>query len=187
MRARTIARSAAILAALLGAGLPAAAIQSHSFRLDEYVFSAGGHPQTDGTILTSAGGSFEMRLDAIGDAFVDSLGSVQYSMDAGFVGLFPPPGEVLNLRFSDTVTLRWSPEKSVGVYNLYRDFVSELPMGGYGQCSQQNLPSATATDTDVSAAGTGFFYLVTAENRLAEHGTKGFASYGVERIGNICP
>ena len=72
-------------------------------------------------------------------------------------------------------------DTSTGVYNLYRDPLSSLSGLGFGACQQLDLPTETATDVDVPSAGVGFFYLVTAENRLAEEGTKGFRSNGIER------
>jgi hypothetical protein len=59
----------------------------------------------------------------------------------------------------------------------------------YGQCEQQDLTDATATDTDTpSAPREGFFYLVTANNRLGEEGTKGWDSADVERPNPVpCP
>jgi hypothetical protein len=44
----------------------------------------------------------------------------------------------------------------------------------------------TTTDPDVPSVTTGYFYLVTADNRLDEEGTKGFRSNGTER-GNPAP
>jgi hypothetical protein len=75
----------------------------------------------------------------------------------------------------------------VGTYNLYRDLMSNLVGLGFGDCQQQDLPTSTTTDDDALAVGDGFFYLVTAENKLAEEGTKGSQSNGSEREGNACP
>jgi len=47
--------------------------------------------------------------------------------------------------------------------------------------------SVTDTDSDPLPVSGGFFYLVTAENRLAEEGTKGFTAEGAERLGTVCP
>jgi hypothetical protein len=102
-------------------------------------------------------------------------------MDSGFPLTYPPPGEVRGLRFLDSETLVWNPEKSVGVYNLYRDLIGSLSGLGYGSCKEQDLASETATDSDPLPTDNGYFYLVTAENRLTEEGTKGFDGYGAER------
>ncbi len=90
------------------------------------------------------------------------------------------------MAFTDAQTLVWNPERSVGTYNLYRDLLSGLAGLGYGGCEQQELTGETATDSDAVPAGDGFFYLVTAENLLAEEGTKGFLSNATER-GNPSP
>ena len=42
-------------------------------------------------------------------------------------------------------------------------------------------------DTHELETGEGYFYLVTAENRLDEEGTKGFSHDGPEREGTVCP
>ena len=88
--------------------------------------------------------------------------------------------------FGNKITLAWNPEKSVGSYNLYRDLIGTLP-GGFGVCeSPLDILTETTTDTDIPAASTAYFYLVTAENLLDEEGTKGFRSSGTER-GNPAP
>ena len=90
------------------------------------------------------------------------------------------------MAFTDAQTLVWNPERSVGTYNLYRDLLSGLAGLGYGGCEQQELTGEMATDSGAVPAGDGFFYLVTAENLLAEEGTKGFLSNATER-GNPSP
>ena len=159
---------------------------STSFKLEEHVFNAGGNPAA-GMVPTSA--SFQITLDAIGDGMAATgLSSASFQLDGGFVTGYPPPGEVLGLRFTDLTTLEWNPEGSIGSYSLYRDLLSSLSGLGYGMCQQPFLLVETTTDTDVPAApGTGFFYLLTAENKLAEEGTKGFHSDTTERMGLACP
>jgi len=170
---------------ILASALSALAGQSTSYKLDEYVFNSGGNP-IGGAIPSSSG--FRVSLDAIGEGIVGpGPSSASFSMDGGFVSAYPPPGEVTDLVFTDKQTIDWDSEKSVGVYNLYRDFISALPGQSYGQCSQSDLASSTATDGDVPPITTGYMFLVTAENRLGEHGTKGFASSSAERLGNLCP
>jgi hypothetical protein len=163
----------------------ALAQESASYRLDEHVFNAGGHP-ADGVEPVSA--SYRMSLDAMGDSLVPmSLSSASYRLDGGFGSAYPPPGEVLNLVFLDDENLAWDPERSAGTYDLYRDVVGALPGLGYGACQQQDLPSAGATDTDLAPTGQSFFYLVTVSNRLGEAGTKGFDGGDGEREGTVCP
>lgn len=173
-------RLAVILAGLLPVGF-AAAQESANFKLAEHVFNAAGHPEA-GVVLTSA--SYRIKLDSIGENLVRTgLSSASYRMDIGFGSRYRPPGEVLNLGFlADGTTLVWDAERSVGVYNLYRDLMSALSGGATGDCEQSDLTEETTTDPDpLPAAGDGYFYLVTAENRLAEEGSKGPGSGGDER------
>ncbi len=165
-----------VLIALLAT--PLAAQQSANYKLSDHTFNAGGHPE-GGTVLTSA--SYTVSLDSVGDGVVGpGLGSLSYYMDGSFGACYPPPGEVRGLNFTDGQTMAWDPEKSVGVYNLYRDTLSNV-IGG-GTCLQQNISDETATDSDPVPVDDGFFYLVTAKNRLGEEGTK-----GVGRSGGVCP
>ena len=177
-------RSVVLVALLLGG--PTLAQQSASFTLEEHTFNAGGNPN-GGAILTSA--SFQITLDAIGDnAVATGLSSTSFQLDGGFPSAYPPPGEVLGLRFTDSTTLEWNPEGSIGSYNLYRDLLSSLLGLGYGMCLETLLLIETTTDTDIpTMSGTGFFYVATAENKLAEEGTKGFHSDTSERTGLACP
>ena len=64
----------------------------------------------------------------------------------------------------------------------------EVAALGYGACEQYGLTGNSATDNAAVPAGDGYFYLVTAENRLDEEGTKGFDSAQVERTNDApCP
>jgi len=180
-----IMRTTLFLVAVLLLNGVSLAQQSASFKLEEHVFNAGGHPEAGG-VLTSA--SFKISLDAIGeDVMAASLTSASFHMGGGFGTVYPPPGEVTDLRFTDKTTLVWDPEKSVGIYNLYRDLISNLTGLGFGNCQQQDLTTETATDTDAVPLNDGFFYLATAENRLDEEGTKGSRSNGTKRQGTACP
>lgn len=159
---------------------------SASYKLTEHAFNAGGHPQ-DGTVLSSS--SYRVRLDAIGDGVLgNALSSASFRMDGGFVGCYPPPGEVEGLRFADLETLVWDPDKSVGHYNLYRDDLDALDGLGFGACLTYDIDGESTTDADTPPAGDGYFYLVTAENRLAEEGTKGVWGGGATRANDApCP
>jgi hypothetical protein len=168
-----------LAAIALALALPAAAQESHSFKLQEHVFNAGGHP-AGGVSMSSA--SFRASIDAIGESVAGGgLSGPSFRMDAGFVPAYPPPGEVFGLYFEDVDTLYWDGERSVGVYNLYRDLLSTLAGLGYGSCHLHDLTVRRIDDADVPPANDGYFYLVTAENRLGEEGTKGSDSDGAER------
>ena len=166
---------------------PSLAQQSLNYKLTESVFNAGGHP-ANGAILASA--SFRVKLDAVGEGVVrPGLSSSSFRVDGGFVGAYPPPGEVLGLMLSaDRQTLRWHPEKAVGTYALYRDLLTTLVGGEYGDCLQYNVAGETATDASTPPVNDGYFYIVTGRNRLREEGTKGKNSAGAERPNlNPCP
>ncbi len=165
---------------------------STNFKLEEYTLNAGGTP-SQGVELTST--SFSITLASIGDGVVATgLSSSSFEADVGFDAAYPPPGEVAAtcgasgepcLVFTDSETLTWPAEPSAGVYNLYRDDISN----GFGDCEEQDIAGTTATDT--ATPTTAFFYLATVENRLAEEGTKGFQGNATERLGGVdlpvCP
>ncbi len=174
---------------LAGLVLTSAALAqtSTSFTLEEYTLNSGGTP-SQGVDLTSA--SFSITLASIGDTVVATgLSSSSFEADVGFDAAYPPPGEVAAacgagepcLLFTDSETLTWPAEPSAGVYNLYRDDISN----GFGNCEEQDITGTTTTDTATPI--TAFFYLVTVENRLDEEGTKGFESDATERLGAVCP
>jgi hypothetical protein len=172
-----------LLLAVAAAGV-AIAQTSASYKLTEFTLNNGGDP-SNGSFAASA--SHRIRLDAIGDAVTaTALSSASHRMDAGFVSDYPPPGEVKGELFIDKTTLTWSAERSIGAYDVYRALVSSLPGLGYGTCLETGLTVESATDAATPSAGQGFFYLVTARNRLGEIGTKGYASTGIERA-NAAP
>jgi len=165
----------AVLACILTAFTATQAQQSASFKLAEHAFNAGGHP-AGGIVLSSA--SYRIRLDAIGDGTVGTaLSSGSYRMDLGFIPAYRPAGEVKALRFASKTDLVWDPEPSIGIYNLYRN----------AACLQQDIVNASSSDAAIPAAGQAYLYLVTAENRLHEEGTRGYQSGGTERTGVPCP
>ncbi len=168
---RNTAKALIVVIALI-AGLNSMAQTSASYRMTEHVFNNGGNPM-NGAIPASP--NLKITLDAIGDSLIHpTLSSLNYHVDGGFVGYYPPPGETTGLRFIGPVTMQWDPEPSVGVYNLYRGDISALSGLGYGSCEQYGITEEITDDTDDPTPA--FFYLVTAENRLGEEGTKGYDS-----------
>jgi len=158
---------------------------SANYSLTESVFNEGGVPEA-GAVLVSA--HYQVTSASLGEAVVGiglesgaAFGGVSHQMDGGFVSSFPPPGEVRELMLTDAETLVWAPERSIGVYNLYRDLLTNLGGMGLGSCEQQDLTEETTTDPEVPPRADGYFYLVTAENRLDEEGTKGEGSSGEMR------
>ena len=175
------------LAFLLLAGLialPVLAQESPSYKIKESVFNAGGHPK-DGAILTSA--SYRIKLDSAGEGVVAAgVVSASFHMDGGFMEAYPPPAEVHDFVFSNKNMMAWDFEKSTGTYNVYRDLMSSLSGGGFGTCFAQGLAQPAGSDPNSPPVNNGWFYLVTAENRLREEGSKGYRSSGNER-GNAAP
>src|SRR5207247_9379685 len=112
-----------------------------------------------------------LSFDSVVDAgIVAGWSSAAFVLDAGLVGSFPPPGEVTNLRFSDTTTLVWDADPSVGDYALYQGLVASPFDAGYGICAQPP-PAITVPSTTVASApatGHALFSLLTARNRLSQ-------------------
>jgi len=159
---------------------------STSHRITESVFNNGGDP-LQGNFPVST--SHRITLDAVGDPIsAASLASASFRLDGGFLFFNPPPGEVNGLQFTSPQALVWSPEKSAGFYEVYRDPLSALATGATGACFASGLTAETASDVSVPAPGAGWFYLVTVRNRLGEEGTKGHRSNGAERPNPLpCP
>ncbi len=169
---------------VLSSAAPIFAQESASYALREQAFNNGGDPR-QGIVMSSP--MFAITLDSIGESIAGgAMTSSSYAIGSGHDGRYVPALEVLGLRLrsaypgSSTTILEWSPEPSVGAYGLYRDLLSVLGTG-YGVCVAHDLTIESATDAGVPAIGRGYFYLVTAENRLAEEGTLGFDSLGAER------
>jgi hypothetical protein len=178
-------RTLAIAALVLCASAPALAQSSASYKLNENALDFGGNP-LQGSTLASA--QYRITFDAIGGPVAQSgLASASHRMDVGFVAPYRPPGEVLGLAFASKSSLTWTPERSIGTYDFYRNTIVSLP-GDFGSCFAGQLTTEGITDPTIPSAGTGFFYLVAARNRLGEHGTKGYRSGGVERSNpSPCP
>ena len=139
-----------LFVALAGA---ATAQQSTSYKLEESHFNAGGTP-IGGNSASSP--SFLISMDSLGDGVGGgSIASASFSIDSGFGAAYAPPGEVDGLRFSDKTTLEWNPEYTLGVYNLYRDLISNLTGLGFGNCQQQDLTSPGTSDGDASNSRIG--------------------------------
>jgi hypothetical protein len=160
---------------------------SASFKLDEFALNSGGTPiSSTGSSLSSA--SFQIKLSSLGEGLIGpALSSASFGVDSGFTQGLLPAGETRGLIFTSQDKLEWDAHLSAGSYKLYRDLHSNLAGLGFGQCEQQGLSGAGATDTDSVPIGDAYFYLVTVENRLGEEGIKGSQSDGSERLGNVCP
>jgi hypothetical protein len=167
---------------------PAARAQSSGhYSLEEHVFNTGGRP-ADGVVAAS--GHFTLSIDSVGEgiAGLASSGS-NFSMEGGFTAAYVPPVEVEGLRFIAGDTLAWDVESSAGIYNLYRGRVRDLPGLSSGECLEQEITGESTVDPAFpDPSGEGYFYLVTAENRLADEGSMGADSDGSERVNDSpCP
>jgi len=178
-------RAGVILAVLIVVCSPAIAQQSTSYHVTDHVINEGGAPR-QGAAPASA--SYNVTPGSLGGG-ISGLGmhSASFHVDAGFSSAYPAPGEVSGLHFSDLTTLRWNPQSCAGVYDVYRDLLTQIGGGGYGDCWRPNLTQALTSDGARPAAGSGYFYLVTVENRLGQEGAKGTDSAGSTRHGSACP
>lgn len=162
---------------LFAAGVPLLYSQSsENYGIEQSTFNSGGNPSP---ILLSP--NYQMTLDAIGEGIV-AVGaeSASYGMDAGFPSPYPPPGEVLNLLFTDAITLSWDAERSACGYHLYRGALTDLP-SSYGSIVKPLITETNTTDEETPAPGGSFFYLLTAVNRIGEEGPTGNDSSGNPR------
>ena len=185
MRHAPIILTLALAGGAVLAPAPAVAQQSPSHTIEEHTFNAGGHPAAG---INPASGSHRISLGSIGDPFpLQRFFGASSTLDGGFVLRYPPPREIQNVLFPTQTTLVWERDPASDLFNLYRGLISTLPGLGYGPCAQAGLTVNTYTDAVLPGVGAGFFYLVTAENRLGEEGTKGFDSAGHVRAGSLCP
>ena len=95
----------AVLCGLAAAmALSVCAQSSASYQLTQGIINCGGDPQ-NGVVLTSI--NFTVTLDAIGDSVAGGpLSSASFTTDVGLPPSLKPPGEVLDLRFTDKATLK---------------------------------------------------------------------------------
>ena len=167
-----------LLALILTPGA-ATAQESASFRLEESTLNLGGNPNG---AAKAASASFSIGLDALGgNVGSRPLAGPSFRMDPSFAPAYRPPGEVLALRFADADTLSWQAERAAVGYSVYRDLLSVLDGLGYGSCLVSDVVGASLDDAAVPPSAGGYFYLVTARNRLDEEGTKGPDAAGAER------
>ncbi len=185
MRRRNVLASViagtAILAATCG---PSRAQSSASHRVSDLSFTGGAASAA----APSTSPSYRVTLAAVGDVprGVPTLSGAAYSVSGGFVGTYPPPLEVANLRFAapGSTRLAWNAEPSAGTYQVYRGAVGGPP----APCLAGPLTLREHVDPAAPAPGSGFQYLVTARNRLGEEGTAGNRSDGSARTtGAACP
>lgn len=151
--------------------------ESPNYKNNEYAFNNGSNPAPE--IVST---NFKITLSSIGDGIFPPWAlSSNYYISSGFTVSYPPPSEVLNLRFTSKTEMIWDPEWSVGTYNVYRGITYDLPSGDYGNCVAYNLTSTSYSDTEIPISGHCFFYIITAVNKIKEEGTMGYKSDGTKR------
>src|SRR5262245_41822605 len=187
MRSGTVVGPAVLVAVL--SGTSAGAQQSASHRLEGSTFNQGGRP-ANGVHAQSA--SFRITLDAVGETVPGfAAASASFGLSGGLVGAYAPPSEVQAVGFSpdggSSTALVWAPNPTAVRFDVYRGPTGRLP-GTFGSCLASNLVGTVYSDPVVPGSQNAFFYLVTAENRLGEEGTKGTQSNGTVRTAApACP
>jgi N-acetylneuraminic acid mutarotase len=91
-----------------------------------------------------------------------------------------------DLTFSGPSTMVWTGNTGVTFYGLYRGTIGSYAPFFSHSCLQGGLATPTATDTDVPASGTGWYYLVGAVNNCSLTGL-GSGSTGIVRPVTKCP
>jgi hypothetical protein len=104
------------------------------------------------------------------------------------------PGEVLNLVFTNSTTLTWSPPSDPGgsVPSLIYDTLFSTTASNFTAAAtcleSDDGPNTTATDAATPPPGIVYFYLSRAQNSCAfGTGSLGTDSFGVPREGRSCP
>jgi hypothetical protein len=90
------------------------------------------------------------------------------------------PGEVSGVTLDGAGTLSWAATTGADDYNVYRGTLADLGQGIPGRCHGDEIAATSFQTPDDPQAGTGWFYLVTAESSGGE-GTAGNESSGPER------
>ncbi len=100
------------------------------------------------------------------------------------------PGDVQNLRWNDVHTLLWDAEPLSVRYNVYRGLVAQLGYAYYGACRNDldSLRTDTQlTNSDLPAAGAGFFFLVSGVDAANVEGTLGYGTSAERSNYAPCP
>ena len=98
---------------------------------------------------------------------------------AGARAQTPPEVDDVGLDTSSIIT--WSPVAGADDYNIYRGLLSWLAAGDTAKCHADEIIGVSFATTAIPPAGTGYFYLVTAESNLGGEGTPGTNSAGAPR------
>ncbi len=101
----------------------------------------------------------------------------------------PAPSEVQNVAVAaDKSTFSWSASTGATQYDVVRGSTAGFPVGpgGVDEFCFDNLAGTTLVDSDVPAAGSGFWYLSRGES-ACDIGTFGNQSDGTPRSTTTCP
>ncbi|ANM31391.1 hypothetical protein ABI59_20150 [Acidobacteria bacterium Mor1] len=139
-----------------------------------------------GSRLTNTGGLYYVgNPDTDGDGIADPCDCA-----VNDPGTFGEPAAVINLLAgSDAATFTWYAAAASGgagtLHDLLRGRLDEFPVGNGASesCLQSQIAETRATDVDIPAPNTGFWYLVRGSNVCAA------GSYGgdPERNSTVCP
>ena len=121
----------------------------------------------------------------------------QYDRDGDGTGdaCDPDDGEVEAVwMLADAKSIAWQPEAGALGYNVYRGMIASLSATNYGSCWASGLlrdadldGNPDATDPQRPAAGSGYFYLVTAEMPSGEGSLGRNSAGGVRPNSTPCP
>jgi hypothetical protein len=102
----------------------------------------------------------------------------------------PAPPETADLRWVSGLALEWDEEPSAVIYHVYRGALGALSYADFGTCRDDLDPQPsdeTLTDTELPAPGSGFFYLVTAEDASGAEGGLGAGTCAAASNFTPCP
>ena len=107
-------------------------------------------------------------------------------------GVFAPPGEALNLRFTSATALAWDAPTSAGGSGVRYDVLRAIGPSDFVTSTvcleSDDGTDRLATEAATPAIGSAFFYLARAENDCPSgQGPLGSASNGTPRAGRACP
>jgi N-acetylneuraminic acid mutarotase len=107
------------------------------------------------------------------------------------IAIWGTPSEVLNVGFSDSITLGWSAPAAPGAASLLYDVLrsaNPADFTGGATCLVPDSPLLSATDTATPASGATLNYLVRPQSGCPSgSGPLGKSSAGVPRTGLSCP
>jgi hypothetical protein len=171
---------------------------------DPIVVAGGGTASSIDFCLSTCVAGLTWYRDADGDGHgAASSTATSCAQPAGYVlagddcddanpQVWETPGEARSLLFTNAQTFSWAPPASLGglavVYDALRS-ADPANFVGAATCVESNDGSnTTATDASAPAVGTGFFYLVRAENTCPSgQGLLGTNSSGTPIAGRSCP